>query len=191
MSLARASTSCDRKDQSDVGGIDLLMFWNADRPGEFAGVQPLSEGGGKTVSSVASTIPKRTPRARTRSISLSAISGLERAARASSGTPALVSRSASPVQLSGKNNRRLIMTGTSFCASVSDTSAWQLAVLPNAEAYCGATPAECEPFFGNAVSSTTNAARAPPTRRSAWRASSSSRGVSSHTPSEMKWCNWS
>lgn len=46
------------------------------------------------------------------------------------------------------------MTGTSPEASVSDTSVWQLAFLPKAEAYCGATPTEHLPFFGNAVSST-------------------------------------
>jgi hypothetical protein len=33
-----------------------------------------------------------------------------------------------------------------------------LAVLPNAEAYCAATPTECLPFFGIAVSSITNIA---------------------------------
>ena len=42
------------------------------------------------------------------------------------------------------------VTGTSPRASVSDTS-----VLPNAEAYCAATPTECLPFFGIAVSSIT------------------------------------
>ena len=47
------------------------------------------------------------------------------------------------------------ITGTSPRASVSDTSVWQFAVLPSAEAYCGATPTECLPFFGIAVSSIT------------------------------------
>ena len=88
-----------------------------------------------------------------RSISASAISGFVRAMRRSSGTRAFVIRSASPVQLSGRNRRKPIITGTSSRASVSDTSVWQLAVLPSAEAYCGATPTECEPFFGGAVSS--------------------------------------
>jgi len=40
------------------------------------------------------------------------------------------------------------MTGTSPCASVSDTKVWQLAVLPSAEAYCAATPTECVAFLG-------------------------------------------
>src|SRR6266496_4032347 len=48
-----------------------------------------------------------------------------------------------------------------------DTSVWQLAFLPRAEAYCGATPTECLPFFGNAVSSITNTASLLPTSRSA------------------------
>jgi hypothetical protein len=39
-----------------------------------------------------------------------------------------------------------------FAAGVRDASVWQLAFLPRAEAYCGATPTECLPFFGNAVS---------------------------------------
>jgi hypothetical protein len=48
-----------------------------------------------------------------------------------------------------------------------DTRVWQLAVLPSAEAYCGATPTECVPFFGIAVSSITSTASLPPTRLSA------------------------
>src|SRR5215468_5572815 len=52
------------------------------------------------------------------------------------------------------------MTGTSPRASVSDTKVWQLAVLPSAEAYCAATPTECVPFLGIAVSSITSTAPA-------------------------------
>src|SRR5256885_2162243 len=55
------------------------------------------------------------------------------------------------------------MTGTSPRASVSDTKVWQLAVLPSAEAYCAATPTECVPFLGIAVSSITSTASLPPT----------------------------
>src|SRR4051794_18069282 len=84
----------------------------------------------------------------TRSISARAISGFVRAARYSTGTPARFSRARSLVQLSGRNNRNANMTGTSLRASVSDTSVWQLAVLPSAEAYCAATPTECVPFLG-------------------------------------------
>ncbi len=53
------------------------------------------------------------------------------------------------VQFSGRNWRSATITGTSPRASVSDTSVWQLAVLPRAEAYCEATPTECVPFFDN------------------------------------------
>jgi transposase len=42
------------------------------------------------------------------------------------------------------------------------TGVWQLAVLPSAEAYCGATPTECVPFLGIAVSSITSTASLPP-----------------------------
>ena len=102
-----------------------------------------------------------------RSISASAISGFVRADRQVSGTRAFAVRSGAPVQLSGRNRRRPIITGTSSRASVSDTSVWQLAVLPSAEAYCAPTPTECDPFFGSAVSSTTRTALAPPIRLSA------------------------
>ena len=49
------------------------------------------------------------------------------------------------VQFSGRKRRNATITGTSPRASVSDTSVWQLAVLPRAEAYCAATPTECSP----------------------------------------------
>lgn len=44
------------------------------------------------------------------------------------------------VQLSGRNSRKATGTGTSARASVSDTSVWQLALLPSIEAYCGGDP---------------------------------------------------
>src|SRR6516165_7945976 len=79
------------------------------------------------------------------------------------------------------------MTGTSSRASVSDTKVWQLAVLPSAEAYCAATPTECVPFLGIAVSSITSTASSPPTSLSAWISSSVSTGVASQTPAAMRW----
>src|SRR6476469_9820147 len=66
----------------------------------------------------------------TRSISAKAISGLVRAARCSTGTPARFKRTGLLVQLSGTKRRNATMTGTSPRASVSDTNVWQLAVLP-------------------------------------------------------------
>src|SRR5262249_45623399 len=115
----------------------------------------------------ASTRPKRTPAAVTRSISASAISGLVRAVRYSTGTPARFNRHGSLVQLSGRKRRNATITGTSPRASVSDTRVWQLEFLPSAEAYCEATPTECLPFFGTAVSSITITASLPPTSLSA------------------------
>src|SRR5258705_1453394 len=117
-----------------------------------------------------------------RSISASAISGFVRAVRCSAGTPARFKRARSLVQLSGRKRRSATVTGTSPRASVSDTSVWQLAVLPNAEAYCAATPTECLPFFGIDVSSITNTASLPPTSLSAWMRSS----VSSEPPSRRQ-----
>ena len=65
----------------------------------------------------------------------------------STGTPARFNRARSLVQLSGRKRRNATITGTSSRASVSDTSVWQLAFLPSAEAYCQATPTECLPFL--------------------------------------------
>lgn len=80
-----------------------------------------------------------------------------------SGTPALIIRASSLVPLSARISRRLSMSGTSPDASVTDTSVWQLAFLPNAEAYWGATPTDALPFFGNAVSLMISQALSPPT----------------------------
>src|SRR5690348_4528039 len=88
-----------------------------------------------------------------RSISTRANSGFVRAVRYSAGTPARSNRARLLVQLSGRNSRSASMTGTAPRASVSDTRVWQFAVLPSAEAYCAATPTECVPFLGIAVSS--------------------------------------
>lgn len=63
-------------------------------------------------------------------------------------------RSGPLVQLFGSNNRKPTITGTSRDINVTDTSVWQFAFFPSEEAYCGATPTECRPFFGVAVSST-------------------------------------
>src|SRR5258707_2674097 len=87
-----------------------------------------------------------------------AILGFSRAVRYSTGTPARSNRLRSLIQLSGRKSRNATMTCTSPLASVSDTRVWQFAVLPSAEAYCAATPTECVPFFGIAVSSITSTA---------------------------------
>jgi len=68
------------------------------------------------------------------------------------------------------------ITGTSRDASVSDTSVWQLAFLPSAEANCDAPPTECVPFFGKNVSSIINQACGSPTCRSASASSDASKG---------------
>src|SRR3546814_1886650 len=72
-------------------------------------------------------------------------------------------RASSLVQLSGRNSRKPSMIGTSRDVSVTDTSVWQFAFLPSADAYCGATPTDAVPFFGNAVSSMISHALSPPT----------------------------
>src|SRR6266705_2120435 len=111
------------------------------------------------------------------------------ATRRSAGTPARAKRSGSLTQLSGRKSRNATVTGTSPRASVSDTNVWQLAFLPKADAYCEATPTECLPFFGIAVSSITSTASLPPISLSAWIRSSFSSGVASQTPAATKWCS--
>jgi hypothetical protein len=49
---------------------------------------------------------------------------------------------------------------------VSETRTWQLARLPKAPQYWRATPTECLPCFGRAVSSMTKTASGPPTSAS-------------------------
>jgi hypothetical protein len=82
----------------------------------------------------ASTQPKRTPAVSVRSTSWSAIPGLVMKVRRSSGTPSLSIRVGSDVQLSGRNSRKAIGTGTSPQDSVSGTSVRPLAFLPSAHA---------------------------------------------------------
>jgi hypothetical protein len=74
-------------------------------------------------------------------------------------------------------------------ASVSETSDWQFAVLPSAPQYWRATPTECTPFFGSAVSSMISTASGPPTSRSASRASTASSGPLFQAGLLMKWCS--
>ena len=100
---------------------------------------------------------------------------------------ARVIRSGLFVQVSGRKSRRPTITGTSREAKVTETSDWQLDVLPSAEAYCGATPTECCPFFGNAVSSMTRKPRSSPTKRFASFSRAASIGALSQTPVAMKW----
>jgi hypothetical protein len=98
-------------------------------------VSPCRNGALRPYPASASTHPKRTLAAITRSISAKAISGLDRAARYSTGTRVRFKREVSLVQLSGRKRRNATITGTSARASVKDTSVWQFAVLPRAEAY--------------------------------------------------------
>src|ERR671913_2247500 len=92
-------------------------------------------------SASASTQPKRAPAALMRSSSSSAHCHLGRLTIAS-GTPALVRRATSSAQARGRNSRRPTQTGTSACARVSETRAWQLAFLPSWPQYWRCTPTE-------------------------------------------------
>ena len=65
---------------------------------------------------------------------------------------------------------------------VVETSDWQLDVLPSEEASCDATPTDCCPFFGSAVSSMTRKPERSPTKRSASFKRAALSGALSHTP---------
>jgi hypothetical protein len=98
-------------------------------------VSPCRNGALSPYPASASTHPKRTLAANARSTSAKAISGLDRAVQCSIGTRARFKRDTLPVQLSGRKRRSATIIGTSPRASVSDTSVWQFAVLPRADAY--------------------------------------------------------
>jgi hypothetical protein len=165
----RATASCDREDQLHIGRIDLLVSGDAHRPAKAARTQCLSEWSGQPVTGIGQYTTEAHARSDDtidlldRDLGLGAIF-LQRA-----GTPALSMRAVSLVQLSGRNSRKLSMSGTSPEASVTDTSVWQFAFLPSAVAYWGATPTEALPFLGRAVSSMISQAPLPPTNSSAWR----------------------
>src|SRR6202453_492108 len=175
--LARPPASGDRKREPDMARIDFLLLGGSDPPLQPPRVEPLAERRGQAIACI------RQHRRKPDASGADAIDLGERDLRLRA-RDATVFGPASPVQLPGRNRRKPIITGTSSRASVSDTSVWQLAVLPSAEAYCGATPTECEPFFGSAVSSMTRAAPAPPISLSAWIASSSSSSASSRRRSK-------
>ena len=114
--LAPPSGLGDRKDQSDVGGIDILAPRQPDRPLETALAQSLTERPAGAVSRIGEDATEARARGD------DAINLLDRAFRLSFGTRARAMRSGSFVQSSGRNSRRPTITGTSRDASVSETS---------------------------------------------------------------------
>src|SRR6266481_6751782 len=165
--LTGTAASGYRPDHLHIGRVHLEVPRDTDCSGKFASCEPLAERRAQPITGIRQHAAKaHTSRHDTIDLA-KAISGFVRAVRYSVGTPARSNRARLLVQLSGRNNRNASMTGTSPRASVSDTSVWQLAVLPSAEAYCAATPTECVPFLGIAVSSITRTASLPPTSLSA------------------------
>ena len=93
---------------------------------------------------------------------------------------------------SGRKSRSATGTGTSPRARVSETRAWQFAVLPSTPQYCRATPTECSPFLGSAVSSMISTALRPADEGGPPRAASTARsGAVCQAGLLMKWCSWS
>src|SRR5438477_2880723 len=165
--LTRTTTLGNWPDQLHVDRVHLQMTGNANGPGQTARCEPLPEWRAQPVPRICEHTAEADT-GRNHAVDLS-----ERDLRLRSCSP-MFGRNTNPlqtclslVQFSGRKRRRATATGTSPRASVSDTSVWQLAVLPNAEAYCALTPTECLPFFGIAVSSITNTASLPPTSLSA------------------------
>ena len=181
-----ATPACDGKDQCHIARVDLLMPRNADSPLQTALTERVPEwrthavaGIGKDASEgvrrrLSSGRPRRW-RSRVRSECLVVWRNPRPCHAIGIAGPALRQE-----QPQAHHHRHLAV------ASVSETSVWQFAVLPSTEAYCGVTPTEWLPFFGNAVSSMTNTASSPPTSRSACTSSSASSGAASQTPPAAK-----
>src|SRR5580692_6082041 len=167
MPLARPTTLGNRPDHLHIGRVDLEVARNTDGPGKFANREPVAERRAQPIPGIRQDAAK-THTGRGCPIDLRQ-GDLRLGSRRpiSAGTPARSCRARLLVQLSGRNSRNASITGTSLRANVSDTMVWQFAVLPSAEAYCGATPTECVPFLGIAVSSITSTASPPPTSLSA------------------------
>ena len=189
MPFARAAAWGDGEDEFDVAWVDLLMTGDADRPGKPACAQRLTELGAHAVPCVGKDCPeanaggdqatefgKRNLRLGPRRAILGGHAGaLEPSFVAGPGLRQEQSQTDHHRDLDARQRQRHKVR--------------QFAVLPKADAYCGATPTECAPFFGNVVSSMTRKAPAPPTSLSAWSASSRSSGASSQTPSDTKRCS--
>src|SRR5262245_22139421 len=187
--LTGTAASGNRPDHLHIGRVYLEVPRDTDCPNQFASREPLAERPLQPLPASRQEQAKPSPAPNARTDLAKTHLGFVRAVRYSAGTPARSNRARLLVQLSGRNSRKASMTGTSPRASVSDTRVWQLAVLPSAEAYCAATPTECVPFLGIAVSSITRTASLPPTSLSAWTSSSVSTGAASQAPAAMKWCN--
>src|SRR5262249_40568130 len=183
--LTGTTALCNWPDHPHIGRVHLEVPRNTDCPSKLASCEPLTERRAQPITGIRQHAAKAHT-GRDRTIDLRPSPLPLPSCRATLGTRARSNRDRLLVQLSGRNNRNASTTGTSPRASVSDTRVWQFAVLPSADAYCGATPTECVPFLGIAVSSITSTASLPPTSLSAWTSSSVSTGVASQTPPVMK-----
>ena len=144
MSLPGAPPTSYRKDQLHPRWIYFLTPQDTDCPNQPARRETLTEWRAETVSGICQPQPKRTPAAITRSISASAISGLVRATRCSTGTPA---RIIPPDRSSNSREQTQCDHHRNFTARKRQRHQ-RLAIgrLPSVEAYCGATPTERSPL---------------------------------------------
>src|SRR6188768_1679627 len=167
MPLAGTSSCCNWPNELHADRIYLEVTRDADRPGQIASRELLAERRARSVTGIRQHTAEAHA-SRHRPINLSQRDlGLGPCHPILGRNARLLQPSPIIVQFSGRKRRNATITGTSPRARVSDTSVWQLAVLPRADAYCAATPTECFPFFGMAVSSITSTASLPPTSLSA------------------------
>jgi len=178
-----------------VRGVDLLHARDADRPQEPARRERLAEVAAHAVAGVGQDAAVHDARRRDavdlvqRQVELRPVG--EPRVRHPGGTATLgVVRPLGGQEQPQRQAHGHPTGNPSPRASVSDTSVWQLVVLPALPAYCRATPTECRPCLSSAVSSTISTASGPPTRACAFSASTRSRGSGGQQEAHTKWCTW-
>src|SRR6516165_2167695 len=174
--LTGTTALCNWPDHPHIGRVHLEVPRNTDRPSKFASCEPLTERRAQPITGIRQHAAKAHT-GRDGTIDLRQSHFRFRSCRSTFGrnTRSLQSRPLARPTL-GKKQPQRQYDGHLTRASVSDTRVWQFAVLPSADVYCGATPTECVPFLGIAVSSITSTASLPPTSLSAWTSSLVSTG---------------
>src|SRR6266702_881564 len=140
MPPSRATPFGNGPDQPHADTVHLEVTRDADRPGKIASREPLAKRCAQPVTGICQhTAEAHTGRDHAIDLSQGNLwlgpcsSAFDRNARSPQPHP-VVRRALGKEMEQGEHHR------TSPRASVSDTSVWQLAVLPSAEAYCAPTP---------------------------------------------------
>jgi hypothetical protein len=159
--LARPDAAGEREDERDISRVDPPMPRDADGPGKATRAQALAERRRQTVTGIGEDRPEADANGRQPVDLIKRILGL-------GAGPTMVLGDAGAVRTGGVARPTLRQEqphahrhGNLVPGKRQRNQRLAVAVLPSAEAYWGATPTECLPFFGNAVSSTTSTAFAP------------------------------